>query len=92
MQTIKEIGLSNLKEKTKIKFAKDTYAIVTNYESNISNLTGVISNIDLKDGYIWVKLDKPHKDFKDYDNEIQFGLSEDSSGTHISYLLKSFVI
>jgi len=92
MKTVKEIGISNLKEKTKIKFAKDTYAVVTNYETNISNLKGVISDIDLKDGYIWVKLDKPHKDFKDYDNEVQFGLSKDSCGTYISYLLKSFVI
>ena len=84
------IEIDKLKEGDRIQFGKDTFAIVTNYEENISDLKGVINKVDNNEKCIWVKLDKPNRHFKDYDNCVQFGIAEDSGcSSHISYLEKA---
>jgi len=85
------IEIKKLKIGDHIQFAENTWAIVTNYEENISNLKGVIEEIDFSDS-IWIKLDKPNKHFKDYDNCVQFGLVEGSSGSDKSYLKNASII
>ena len=87
----KMIDIKKLKKNDHIQFAKDTWAIVTNYEENISHLKGVVDDINHSE-CIWVKLDKPNKHFKDYDNCVQFALVEGSSGSDKSYLQKATLI
>ena len=86
------IEIDKLKEGDRIQFGKDTFAIVTNYEENISDLKGVINKVDNNEKCIWVKLDKPNRHFKDYDNCVQFGIADIEYapiGSDISYLEKA---
>ena len=83
------IDINKLKEGDRVQFGKDTFAMVTNFEDDISNLKGAINSIDNKGECIWVKLDKPNRHFEDYNNCVQFSLVEEGSGSHISYLKKS---
>ena len=82
------IDIKKLKKGDRIQFGKDTFAVVTNYEENISDLKGVVDDLDFSDS-IWIKLDKPNRHFEDYDNCVQFGVVEGSSGSDISYLEKA---
>jgi len=84
------IDIKKLKKGDRIQFGKDTFAVVTNYEENISDLKGTVDIIDNEGECIWVKLDEPNRHFKDYNNSIQFALVEEgSSGSDISYLEKA---
>tara|TARA_R110002167_G_scaffold129367_2_gene312279 strand:- start:331 stop:747 length:417 start_codon:yes stop_codon:yes gene_type:complete len=83
------IDINKLKKGDRVQFGKDTFAMVTNFEDDISNLKGAINSIDNKGECIWVKLDKPNRHFEDYNNCVQFSLVEEGSGSHISYLKKS---
>ena len=82
------IDIKKLKKGDRLQFSKDTWAIVTNYESDISHLKGEVEEINFLDS-IWVKLDKPNKDFKDYNNSVQFALVDGSGGSDKSYLEKA---
>tara|TARA_R100000781_G_scaffold114172_1_gene84314 strand:- start:889 stop:1308 length:420 start_codon:yes stop_codon:yes gene_type:complete len=84
------IDIKKLKKGDRLQFGKDTFAMVTNFEDNISNLKGTIETIDEDVAKcIWVKLDEPNRHFNDYNNCVQFALVEDGSGSHISYLEKA---
>jgi len=83
------IDINKLKEGDRVQFGKGSFAMVTNFEDNISDLKGTIDIIDNKGNCIWVKLDKPNRHFEDYNNSIQFALVKEGSGTHIEYLKKS---
>lgn len=84
------IDIKKLKKGDRLQFGKDTFAMVTNFEDNISNLKGTIETIDRDvSKCIWVKLDEPNRHFNDYNNCVQFALVEDGSGSHISYLEKA---
>jgi len=83
------ININKLKKGDRIQFGKGSFAMVTNFEDDISDLKGTIDIIDNEEKCIWVKLDKPNRHFEDYDNSVQFALVEEGSGTHIKYLEKS---
>ena len=86
------MNINKLEIGNKVQFAKDTYAMVTNYELDVSHLKGTITHIDNE--CIHIRTDLDIKDFEDWDYEIYFDLTSDQScgGTSIDYLKKAKLI
>ena len=86
------MNINKLEIGNKVQFAKDTYAMVTNYELDVSHLKGTITHIDNE--CIHIRTDLDIKDFEDWDYEIYFNLTSDENygGTSIDYLKKAKLI
>ena len=94
------LDIKKLKMGDRIKFASNTYAQVTNYETDISNQLGTVVNFTishngLNDSHVWIELDKRNKHFDcdEWGNAVQFNLTDEmDGGTSVDYLKKAEVI
>ena len=92
--------VNKLKMGDRVQFAPNTYAIVTNYETDISNQLGTVVNFSVSfDGshnsHVWIKLDEKneHFDCDEWGNAVQFNLTDDQDGgTSVDYLKKAKLI
>ena len=94
-----KMNVNKLKIGDRVKFANETFALVTRYETDISNQKGTVVNfsIDRKDNntHVWIRLDIPNKHFNcdEWNNAVQFNLTNEmDGGTSIDYLKKAKLI
>ena len=91
------MNINKLKIGDKVQFTKNTYALVSRHEENISNQKGTVVNfsIDKEDNntHVWIELDKPNEHFAEWGNAVQFNLTNEmDGGTSIDYLKKAKLI
>jgi hypothetical protein len=96
------LDITKLKDGDRVKFADNTFACVTNYETDISNQCGTVVNFSKNDwdnpntvSHVWIKLDIPneHFDCDEWGNAVQFNLTDEmDGGTSVDYLKKAKLI
>ena len=96
------IDIKKLKMGDRVKFANNTYAQVTNYETDISNQLVTVVNFSANNWntpnvntHVWIELDErnEHFDCDEWGNAVQFNLTDEmDGGTSVNYLKKAEVI
>ena len=88
------LDVTKLKMGDRVQFANKTFAVCSSptFETDVSNQKGTVVTFDDFD-FVWIKLDEPNEEFEDWDNEIQFNLTDDQqSGTSVDYLRQAKLI
>lgn len=94
------MDVSKLKIGDRVEFAEDTFAQVTNYETDISKQQGTVVNFSINTGdpkintHVWIELDEPNEHFNcdEWGNAVEFNLFEDGihdGGTSVNYLKRA---
>ena len=93
------LDITKLKDGDRVKFANNTFACVTNYETDISNQCGTVvawnTRQDKTCSHVWIKLDilNEHFDCDEWGNAVQFNLTDEmDGGTSVDYLKKARLI
>ena len=94
------LDITKLKMGDRVQFSDETFAQVTNYETDISYLKGTVVNFDepfyaTTFTHVWIELDKKHEDFHgdEWGNAVQFNLTDEmDGGTSVDYLKKAKLI
>ena len=99
-----KLDVTKLKMGDRVQFASNTFAVVTNYETDISNQFGTVvsfSNNNFKnydywtDTHVYIELDErnEHFDCDEWGNAVQFNLTDEhDGGTSVDYLKKAEII